>query len=99
MSESRHRDRAVKRSTKNGELTPDADLTDNPNLNSQEAAMEWIGFEDKQQPGDWRVEANDYKNEGVIHVAIFSGPNAKALAKEYAEMKNAQENHLLSVAS
>jgi len=53
--------------------------------------MEWIGFEDKNNPNDWRVEANDYENEGAVYVAIFSGPDAKERAKEYAGIKNAQE--------
>ena len=53
--------------------------------------MEWIGFEDKKNPGDWRVEANDYENEGAVYVTIFSGPGAKERAKEYAGIKNAQE--------
>ena len=61
--------------------------------------MDWIGFEDRNNPGDWRVEAIDYENEGVIYVTIFSGPEAKERAKEYAGIKNAQEARLSRIAS
>ena len=61
--------------------------------------MEWIGFEDKNNPNDWRVEANDYENEGAVYVAIFSGPDAKERAKEYAGIKNAQEVRISQIAS
>jgi hypothetical protein len=37
---------------------------------------------------EWRVEGIDYERDGVIYVAIFSGPQAKERAEEYAEFKN-----------
>lgn len=39
-------------------------------------------------PSEWRVEAIDYDNEGVVYVAIFTGPQADQRAAEYAEWKN-----------
>lgn len=39
-------------------------------------------FEDKEAPGNWRVESRP-DSEGIIDVAIFSGPNAKQRAHEY----------------
>lgn len=43
-------------------------------------------FEDKVVAGDWRVEDGP-DGDGVIDVAIFSGPRAEALAYEYFEWK------------
>ena len=40
-------------------------------------------FEDRQLPGDWRVEWVD--DDGGIEVAIFSGPNARERALTYAD--------------
>ena len=61
--------------------------------------MEWTSFEDKQNPGDWRVEAIDFENEGAVYLTIFSGPEARERAEEYAAIKSAQEARLLRVAS
>lgn len=41
-------------------------------------------------PGEWRVEAIDYESEGECYLVIFSGPNAKQRAEEYAALKNAK---------
>ena len=38
---------------------------------------------------DWRVEAIDFDNEGIVYVACFSGPEAKERAEEYAAWKYA----------
>ncbi len=38
-------------------------------------------IEDKRCPGDWRVEA--IGPDGEVHVAIFSGPEAKTEAEKY----------------
>lgn len=38
---------------------------------------------------EWRVEAIDYKHDGQVFVTIFSGPEAKQRAKEYAQWKSA----------
>ena len=40
-------------------------------------------FEDRQCPGDWRVEWVD--DDGAVEVAIFSCPNAKERALRYAD--------------
>ena len=40
-------------------------------------------FEDRQWPGDWRVERID--DDGGIEVVIFSGPNARERALRYAD--------------
>lgn len=42
--------------------------------------------ESKDYPGHWHVEAID--NEGRVFVAVFSGPEAKERAAEYADWKN-----------
>jgi hypothetical protein len=49
--------------------------------------LEYVSFEDKQIPGDWRVEATNPEN-GETYIAIFAGPNAEARAVEYAAVKN-----------
>jgi len=61
--------------------------------------MEWSCFEDRQNPAHWRVEAIDFDNEGVVYVTIFSGPEARERAEEYAAIKNAQEARLARIAS
>lgn len=38
---------------------------------------------------EWRVEATDYEHDGEVFVTIFSGPDAKRRAREYAGWKNA----------
>ena len=39
--------------------------------------MDWTVVEDRQNNGDWRVEAIDFENEGVVYVATFSGPTRR----------------------
>ena len=39
---------------------------------------------------EWRVEAINHDGDGEIYVTIFSGPNAKERAEEYAEWKTNQ---------
>ena len=39
-------------------------------------------FADKLVNGDWRVE-HIHEGEGVVDVAIFSGPHAERLARTY----------------
>lgn len=36
----------------------------------------------------WRVEAINEQGDGEVFVTIFSGPDAQARAREYAEWKN-----------
>lgn len=61
--------------------------------------MEWKAFEDKQNPGDWRVEAIDFENEGAVYVTIFSGPDARERAEDYAAWQNEQDRRLSRRAS
>jgi hypothetical protein len=42
-------------------------------------------FEDRQAPGDWRVEWVD--DDGGCEIGIFSGPNARDRAIRYANMQ------------
>jgi hypothetical protein len=42
--------------------------------------------ESEDYPGHWHVEAVD--DEGVVFVAVFSGPEARERAAEYADWKN-----------
>ena len=44
--------------------------------------------ERKDFPGNWGVEAINYDGDGEIYMAIFSGPEAKERAEEYARLKN-----------
>lgn len=37
---------------------------------------------------EWRVEGIDHDADGQVYVALFSGPQAKERAKEYAQFKN-----------
>jgi hypothetical protein len=39
---------------------------------------------------EYRVEGIDYAHDGIVYVAIFSGPEAEQRAREYALFKNAQ---------
>ena len=39
-------------------------------------------------PDEYRVEGIDHDREGVVYVAIFSGPEAEQRAREYARLKN-----------
>jgi hypothetical protein len=50
--------------------------------------MEYEVFEDKRQSQDWRVEAFD--DDAGCYVTIFSGPDAKLRAQEYAAWKSEQ---------
>ncbi len=51
---------------------------------------EIVGVEQRPDDLPYQVEGIDYDNDGVIYVAVFSGPAARARAEEYAEFKNAQ---------
>jgi hypothetical protein len=50
--------------------------------------MKWTATKDKNASDSWRVEALDFRNEGVVYVAIFSGPKARERAEEYAGWKS-----------
>lgn len=40
---------------------------------------------------EWAVEAVDYEKEGIVYRTIFSGPNARKRAKEYAKWNKEKE--------
>ena len=42
-------------------------------------------FEDRKYPGDWRVEKID--DDGGVEVTIFSGPDARERAIQYADWR------------
>lgn len=44
-------------------------------------------IERRDTPGAWSVEAVDYEGDGEIYLAVFSGPESRMRAKEYARMK------------
>jgi len=50
--------------------------------------MNYEAIADKQNNGDWRVEAINHDGEGECVVTIFSGPDSEARANEYASWKN-----------
>jgi hypothetical protein len=56
-------------------------------------------IEDNRLAGDFRVEAIDTQGDGEVYIAIFSGPEAKERAEEYAEWKNSVAHPKLSMAS
>lgn len=43
---------------------------------------------DQTMSDTWRVEAINEQGDGEVFVTIFSGPDAQARAREYAEWKN-----------
>jgi hypothetical protein len=45
-------------------------------------------FEDRLTPGDWRVEWED--EDGGVEVTIFSGPDARERAIQYADWQYRQ---------
>jgi hypothetical protein len=61
------------------------------------AKLEYITFEDKQCPPDWRVEAFDTKT-GESYIAIFSGPEAEKRAAEYLAFKSGKLSDLTAPA-
>lgn len=50
--------------------------------------MNYQATADNEVQRDWRVEAIDFENEGAVYIAIFSGPNARERAEEYARWQN-----------
>ena len=46
--------------------------------------------ERRDAPGCWGVEAIDAAGDGQIYMALFSGPDARDLAIEYAMAKHAE---------
>ena len=56
---------------------------------NREKLMQYEAFKSKGTVDEWRVEAIDENNEGQVFVTIFSGPDAKQRAEEYAAWQNA----------
>ncbi len=50
--------------------------------------LEYEVTEDRKVPGTWRAEAINYEGDGEGYVVIFSGPQAKERALEYADSQN-----------
>ncbi len=44
----------------------------------------------RDTPNAWGVEAIDYPADGAVYMAVFSGPQAKERALEYARAKFAK---------
>ncbi len=44
--------------------------------------------ESRHTKGEWVVEMIDHGSEGEVYVTIFSGPQARERAEEYAAWKN-----------
>lgn len=71
-------------------LTEEHPVPENSASQREELFMDFEVLEDRRNPGDWRVEAMDFEDEGKVYVAIFSGPDAKERAHEYASFKNSE---------
>ena len=50
--------------------------------------IEYAVAKDTWLTGDYRVEAIDAQRDGEVYLAIFTGPDAEARAREYANWKN-----------
>lgn len=57
------------------------------NVLAPSVPLKYIAFEDRQAPGDWRVEAIS-EPTGDCYIAIFCGLDAEFRANEYAAIKN-----------
>jgi hypothetical protein len=49
--------------------------------------MTYEVVQDRNFPGDWRVEAVNHSGDGEVYTAIFTGPDAETRAREYAQWK------------
>jgi len=56
-------------------------------INFNDHGMDVEVVERRDTPGAWGVEAIDSANDGEIYMAVFSGPQAKDRAEEYARLK------------
>jgi hypothetical protein len=48
--------------------------------------MKYEMIESRAEPGHWHVES--INDDGSVYVVVFSGPEAKERAAEYADWKN-----------
>lgn len=51
------------------------------------AKIEYVSFQDKVNPSDWRVEAIN-ETDGEVFITLFGGPDAEERSVEYAAFKN-----------
>ncbi len=51
-------------------------------------AVEYEVAQSRDVLDEYRVEGIDYDHEGQVYVTLFSGPQAKERAVEYARFKN-----------
>ncbi len=56
-------------------------------ISRKQMELEYEVTPSPKQADEWRVEAINYDREGEVYVAIFSGPEAKERAEEYATWK------------
>jgi|HubBroStandDraft_4_1064222.scaffolds.fasta_scaffold00028_23 hypothetical protein len=49
---------------------------------------EYEVIRDRLDQESWRVEGIDYANDGIVYIAVFTGPRAIERAEEYAAFKN-----------
>ena len=49
--------------------------------------IEYEVVESRRNLDEWRVEGIDHDRDGIVYVAIFSGPMAEGRAREYAAFK------------
>jgi hypothetical protein len=48
----------------------------------------WRALSSQDFPGDYLVYAVNHDGDGEIYIALFSGPQCRELAEEYARWKN-----------
>lgn len=83
----------------NEPLTDEHPMKENSASQTEELFMNFEVLQDRQNPSDWRVEGIDFEDEGKVYVAIFSGPDARQRADEYADFKNSEARQPLRQAS
>lgn len=60
------------------------------NYQAMKDVLQYEIAKSREFDGHWHVEA--IGPDGEVYVAIFTGPNAKERADEYAEWKNARQS-------
>jgi hypothetical protein len=61
-----------------------------PTKTTRGLMFEVVRAQDAISDDEYRVEAIDHDVDGAVYVAIFSGPEARQRAEEYATFKNAK---------
>jgi hypothetical protein len=57
-------------------------------MSEESMRPEYEVIRDRLDQESWRVEGIDYANDGVVYIAVFTGPRAKERAEEYGAFKN-----------